>query len=1171
MKLKKLTLQGFKSFADRTELSFDEGLTGIIGPNGCGKSNVVDAVKWVLGDQRPTSLRGKEMIDVIFGGAQGRAPMGAAEVMLLLERDPHPDEEAMGQKLVETQIGRRLFRSGESEYLLNGRVVRLKDVKEALLDTGLGVGGYSVMEQGKIDAVLSANPEDRRNIFDEAAGISRYKLRRKEALRKLDRTEANLARISDVRQEKASRVRSLKIQATKARNYREAEARLRALRVGVACLDSMNYRDLLGGASTRLAEAEARVEEAELRRDESRQQQQERDELRHQLLSRRNQMRDLLAELRSEERSRRESIEGGESRLRGLEQLRQRSSEDHARVHEGLETDRMALEELVEQGQDVEARLEALDEMMPRLEEEARQAKRELREARTELDRARELLLTTLHERTRARNAVQSESHEIQSLKDRRDRLDRERGELASKLEGLRAERRRERLILWDLEERRARLEELQELLGARIEAHRGEKKAVASELERLRHERSSLRSQQSVLQELEASHQGLDEAARELLDGAAEGAGGVLGSLVERLECPAALGAALEAVLGSRVQALLLEDFDAVQRALAVLDSGANKGQLVLLDASLAAADSAGSGEGASGAGEDPLESFDEGALCQAGIELQRFVRVDESVRAFVAPLLRGVWVVPDLETARSILQEGGAAGEEGAELRPRICVTPRGELLEGAWVRAGRAEASAGLVQRRARLSELAEEIERVEARLEEYGALESEWDDRLGRDERQRQRLDRFAQAMLRRETAMQQSMRVRLARESELLGEIENAEDERVELRRQRSACFARLQTPLINSWLLERRMQRAEDAQQQHTDSAREFDAKVQETQAQLSEQQTQRAGLEAEQSGNAERRSILQRKLEEAQGRIEELETILSNAAEEQTRLETSLEDWRREHIDLACRANFVEDISSEFDKELAELEANAEAARNAVREAEAQFDEARNARQQLVIDKREAEFKLKQLDDEMREQFDIELARLRGEVQGRGLWLPGPFIGPAIPASGELHDRFVAQSLQGPLLPPNWYEVEDTLPRLWLEADFDRRAVDQEIAALRNRMQRMGAVNLAAEGELAEAEEEFETLEKDCRDLEESRKQLMETLKRINLESRALFEETFHKARANFQDIFRMLFQGGNADIKLVESDDPLEAGIDIYAKPPGKELQSIRAALGW
>src|SRR5437867_1340915 len=197
MRLKRLELFGFKSFADRAEFLFGAGLTGLVGPNGCGKSNVIDAVRWVLGEQRPGALRGEEMADVLFKGTEGRPPLGVAEVTILFEDEGGrlPDGRT------EASATRRLFRTGESEYLLNGRPVRLKDVRDFLFDTGLGVRGYSAMEQGRIDALLSADPEARRSVFEEAAGISRFRARRREALRRIEQVELDLTRLADLLRE----------------------------------------------------------------------------------------------------------------------------------------------------------------------------------------------------------------------------------------------------------------------------------------------------------------------------------------------------------------------------------------------------------------------------------------------------------------------------------------------------------------------------------------------------------------------------------------------------------------------------------------------------------------------------------------------------------------------------------------------------------------------------------------------------------------------------------------------------------------------------------------------------------------------------------------------------------------------------------------------------------
>src|SRR6185295_10092756 len=219
MRLKRLELFGFKSFADRMVLDFSAPVVGIVGPNGCGKSNVVDSVRWVLGEQRPTSMRGAEMTDVIFKGSASRPGLAVAEVTLILDNQ----NGILAGRGGEVGITRRVFKSGEGEYLLDGQKVRLKDVREMLFDTGLGSRGYSVLEQGKIDAVLSANPLERRRIFEEAAGISRYRQRKVETELRLKRVSEDMARLDDVIGELASRVRSLKIQAGKAERFVEAK------------------------------------------------------------------------------------------------------------------------------------------------------------------------------------------------------------------------------------------------------------------------------------------------------------------------------------------------------------------------------------------------------------------------------------------------------------------------------------------------------------------------------------------------------------------------------------------------------------------------------------------------------------------------------------------------------------------------------------------------------------------------------------------------------------------------------------------------------------------------------------------------------------------------------------------------------------------------------------
>ena len=217
MRLKSLKLHGFKSFANSTEFEFHPGVTGIVGPNGCGKSNVVDAIRWVLGETSAKALRGGEMADVIFNGTDKRKPVGMAEVTLTLS----DCEDILGIDFNEVALTRRVFRDGKSEYRLNGNICRLKDIHELLMDTGIGRTAYSIMEQGKIDLLLSSRPEDRRTVFEEAAGITKFKSQKKEALRKLEYTEANLLRVTDIIEEVKRQINSLNRQASKARRYQE--------------------------------------------------------------------------------------------------------------------------------------------------------------------------------------------------------------------------------------------------------------------------------------------------------------------------------------------------------------------------------------------------------------------------------------------------------------------------------------------------------------------------------------------------------------------------------------------------------------------------------------------------------------------------------------------------------------------------------------------------------------------------------------------------------------------------------------------------------------------------------------------------------------------------------------------------------------------------------------
>src|SRR5512144_347352 len=262
MRIRRLDIVGFKSFMDKTVVAFDEGVTGVVGPNGCGKSNVADAIRWVLGEQSARQLRGRSMEDVIFNGSESKAPLSLAEVMLTFDNDRPGELPVQYQGFAEITVGRRLYRTGESEYLVNGVQARLLDVNDLFFGSGVGRTAYSIIEQGRIGQIVSARPEDRRAIVEEAAGITKYKKRREAAERKMDATQQNLMRVADIVQELGKQLESLNRQARKAEKYKGRKAQIRELELKAAAARYLEITATRRAAEER--QAALRAEESEL-------------------------------------------------------------------------------------------------------------------------------------------------------------------------------------------------------------------------------------------------------------------------------------------------------------------------------------------------------------------------------------------------------------------------------------------------------------------------------------------------------------------------------------------------------------------------------------------------------------------------------------------------------------------------------------------------------------------------------------------------------------------------------------------------------------------------------------------------------------------------------------------------------------------------------------------
>lgn len=1142
MRLKRLVCRGFKSFADRTEFDFDNSLTGIIGPNGCGKSNVVDALKWVLGDQRAKSLRGSEMTDVIFKGAEGRDAMGLADVRVVLE-----DPEGSFDGHVEVEIGRQLTRDKESSYLLNGQSVRLKDVRDVLLDTGLGVGGYSVMEQGRIDAVLSANPESRRAIFEEAAGISKFKLQKKESLRRLERTEQNLARVQDLLEERARRIRSLKIQAGKARRYKELKSRLRDLRAALAVLEARELRVRLESMESELAERHAAVAEAAEQRAAAAAAVAEAEQA---IAACSAEVETAQEQVHTLGGSFQASSQRAESQVARAAELEEDATscdrrfgvlgeqrEERARA---TEIARTALEsreaELVGLGGQLEERSARLASLQDEL--------RTLQKQREEL---RGRLLEHIHTRTRQKNHAHDHEAQLRALAGRVQRVAERTALLTGQRAEVDAEHAEVAAVAADVAQRARILAERE----ARALGDLDQADAAAAELARagaeLQKSVSEVEGRLGGLEAMEAHMEGLDQGPKHLLETRPEG---LKGRLLDLLEIDLEYSTALEAALGPYVQALVVDTRAHAEAIVADLQASERGRVLILVEE-----------EFGSDLERGPDLPLPEGAqflaqlvrctprILEEGEDENQFLGVRSS-RRLLNWLLRGVVLVDDLTQA--------------VPSRADLCfVTRDGALRCGPRLEGGAGERHSGLIQRRSQIQALRQQSAELEA---EFAAVGADSDAAQGRVERLRTEVRELGVA-LKKARAEEQRAEGELQRLSrrrqDLADESEELGIEEREVSTHRVRALAALGTHLCNGVLVQRMEER--DAARE-ADLAEELEIsqrRVDEVAHGVQEMRLQQVSAQSERDSQRDAIRMHEEALRDLERAADDLAERRQQAREGAERARKVAEEERLAAGGLQEQLTEAQGRRDELSMRLDEVRQRREEAQEALREHEARHGEASEAVTELRLQLSDFEHRFTRLEERLRDDTGVALRRCLGEVKGLGLVGADRFAGPVAPIGSVAF-------LEGPPLPPAWVDEAMALSRLWDEPEFDRSDAEKEVKVLRSSLDRLGAVNPDAVEELAQEEESFVQVEQEVEDLREARRSLMETLRRLEEESRGLFIETFNEARDNFQTIFRKLFQGGKADMFLVDEADALESGIQIMARPPGKQLQSINLLSG-
>ncbi len=1127
MFLKNLTVLGFKSFADKTSLNFQRGITAIVGPNGCGKSNVADAIRWVLGEQSAKALRGGEMADVIFNGTDGRKALGMAEVSLTVGDVDTEQLRAAGIHLDynEVTVTRRVFRDGGSEYFINKTAARLKDIQQLFAGTGMGKTSYSIMAQGNITQILSSKPEDRRLVFEEAAGITRFKSQKKEALRKLEQTEQNLLRVADLIREVKRQIGSLQRQAGKARRYKQIMVELQQLDTQLARhqFDTLNQeiQDRETGSEqvrTQIETVSADVLRAE---DEILQLRQQLTEVEHEISGAQQRSTELKGQADREE----SRIQFHEERLRELEGQNTRALAEINQAEERQGVARAELESVIERITAAEVRLlelrvglEERRAAVQAVEKDLLQKQFAVRQAQSDSFGATQNLGRVRNELAALDFQKQAQIARLEKLSSEKIQLEEERIRLEQRVHQFQADVEAEKAGVaakrGTVEERQARLRELQQLF-----------QQAGQELDGLTRRQAEVRSRLNVLEQLEASHEGFSSGALAAL----QGTEGVLGTLADHIRVPdARYIAAIETALGHHLQLVLTEQPEAAHRILA--DLAVNKrgrasiAALQLLATCPADGDSLHSG----GSALPPDEALPAVSLIEA----------DEVARPLLHRILEGTFVVPNLAAAtRGWTASGGR----------HDFITETGEILTRQGVYTGGAgngqgKPASSILARKNQIAELQGQVTVLHDQVGEAsrakGAIQAEQTElQASLQEAQTElRAQEVAVATHQGEfNALRNSQRVLDQRIDTVVYEIDSLAAQDREGAQKREALTARLAATEVAE----------AEAQQRVVASTAELEALREQrdgANAALTETKVEFASEEQSFAGLSRQRGPLEQRIREldslVQQRRQECASFLDRKAQSESDIVAARATIERLQHERRVLSDHIADLVTRRDAQDADITQR----EISLRDQRARLAEAQARRGQLELELAQRRMSVQNLRERIQQKYQLNLDDIRSEC----ITITMADEGPA-----RVH-----------VVTPEEMAASG--------AGTDWEAVAEQVTALQKRVDEMGPVNLVAIEEYEEAEQRHNFLSAQHDDLVKAKDQLLEVINRINTETRTMFAETFEKIRENFRLMFTEIFGGGHADLALSDANDVLECGIDIMARPPGKQLRAISLLSG-
>ncbi len=1101
MQLKTLEMIGFKSFSDKTTVTFQPGVTAVVGPNGCGKSNISDAIRWVLGEQSAKLLRGDKMEDVIFNGSESRKPLGMAEVALTLTKVAGGNLSSEFGHYSELEITRRLFRSGESEYLINKIPCRLKDIRDLMMDAGVGAKIHAIIEQDRVDQILSSKPQDRRFLFEEVAGVMKYKARRQEALSKLESTQQNQLRVNDIIIEVKRQVNSLDRQARKAERYQKLRSEMKDLDFRLASVEYSDRGIEWAAVTDEFRKVEDEVTElhAGLGRIESAIEESKADALaaEHELSALQHKIHETESALSSAEHR----VEMAKSQIASLNEQRGRDLAD--REYLGQETARIARQKTKqeEESRTLAAAVLGKNSLLAEKNASAEALAQALKEKEVSLEEARTGIINAMNESSAEKTKIANLQSRLAQIDDQDARELKERQDLSQKVQQLTTLLVEKEHELADTVARRKAAQEEHVVLIARLDQSLARKKTLETDLSSARHGLASQGSRLRSLLELEQKLEGYQKGVQTVMSAHKEAASGdrlgtIHGLVADMIETEPQYELAIEAVLGDRLQYVVVDSQNDSLKAINYLKTEGG-GRSTFLPKTPREIKT------------EPFIKNGHGGVIGSALNIVRFNDKYSHVAQY---LLGDVVIVDTMDTALYLWHKNGIH---------KTIVTLAGEIVDpwGA-VTGGTVEAGGtGMLTKRREIKDLEHEV----AELKTLAAgLEAELivvEASLDTDKKYESELSRLIHSMeidgVNKDKDCA-SVRDDISRTQERANTLEGASAERASQKQELNAGIEKAADALRG-------------LEAGHTNAQ----ASVENIQVELAHKKTS---------------------LEAARAEITEIRMAVAALQEKHAAMAQNLAALASLESDISDRLSKREAELAGIATKLVELESSISGAETEIKG----YIETLEAERKVRVTVQEAHAAktqaLQSAEDQARQiRHDIEAAQKR--------------LSACEVKRTEL--RMTIEHLKDRIWSAYHTELEAVVRELG-QFEINREESGLRLDELRQKIDQMGPINVDALQEFNELKDRYDLLSAQQNDINESMSNLKATIAKLDGETRELFSEAFNAIQEKFKEVFSLLFEGGKAELVLLDENDILESGIEIIAQPRGKKFQAISLLSG-